>query len=102
MVGFVALLKSCIVSYWLTVLFIGWLVCIGCIVSLDISGYGSYRLDWLDWIGWIGLDHNGWMRTNSFMHWLVTARMVQMGHMGRMGCMDWMGRWWDWGGTDGH
>ena len=60
-----------------------------------IAGSGLYRLDFLDWNVWIGLDHNDWMRTHSFMHWLVTARM------GRMGRMDWMGRLWDWGGTDG-
>ena len=96
MVGFVALLKSRIVLYWQAGLCSGWLDCIGWIVSLDITESGSYWLDWLDWIGWILLDHNGWMKTHSFMHWLVTARM------GRMGWMDWMGRWWECGETDGH
>ena len=94
MVGFFALLKSPIVLYWLDGLCIGWLDCIGWIVSLDIAGSVLYRLGWLDRIGWIGLDNNGWMRTHSFMHWMVTARM------GRMGIIDWMGLWWDWGGTD--
>ena len=97
MVGFIALLKSRIVSYWLDGLCIDWLDCIVGILSLDVSGSVYYRLDWLDWIGWIGLDHNGWMRTHSFMHWLANARMERMG---RMRCMDLMGRWWDWGGTD--
>ena len=78
MVGFVALLKSRIILYWLDGSY-----------RLDfISGYRLYQLDCLDWIGWIGLDHNGWMRTHSFMIWLVTASMVRM---------DWMGRWWDYG-----
>ena len=62
--------------------------------SIALALAGLYRLDWLDWIGWIGLDRIGWMRTHSFMHWLVTARM------GRMGQMNWMRCWWDWGGTD--
>ena len=87
-----------IVLYWLDGLCIDWMDCISWIVLLDIAGSGSYRLDWLDWINWIGLDHNGWMRTHSFMHWIVTSRMgrmVRMGRMGPMGRMDWMGRWWD-------
>ena len=84
LVGFVALLKIRIASYWLDGSY-----------RLDrIARSWSYQLDWLDWIGWIGLDHNGWMRTHSFMHWLVTARVVWMGRM------EWMRRWWDWGGTD--
>ena len=75
--------ESQIVSYWLAWLCIGWLDCIGWIVLLDIAESGSYLLDWLDCIVWIGLDHNGWMRKHSFMHWLVNERM---------GRMDWMGR----------
>ena len=56
---------------------------------------GSYRMDWLDWIVWIGMAHNDWMRTHSFMHWLVTESMR------RMGRMEWMGRCQDRGGMDG-
>ena len=67
----------------------GWIV---------LSGSYLWVLLDLDCIGWIGLDHNDRMRKHSFMHWLVTARMIWMG---RMRWMDWMGRWWDWGGTDG-
>ena len=79
----------------------------GCIVLSALSA-GSYRIGWivsLDriGIGWIGLDSIVPYRivsyrldeyTSAFMHWLVTARM------GRMGRMDWMGSWWDGGGTD--
>ena len=48
----------------------GWIIWAGsyCCISgsLDITGSGSYRLDWLDLIGWMQLDNNGWMRTHSF------------------------------------
>ena len=58
---------------------------------------GSYR------IGWIGMDcivsYHLDQETLAFAHWLITAWMGWMGWMGRMGRMDWMGRWWDGGGT---
>ena len=59
-----------VILYWLAGLYIGWLDCIGWIVSL----YRWISLD-MDRIGWIdciglaglaGLGHNGWMRTHSF------------------------------------
>ena len=62
-----------------------------------ILSSGSYRIvDWivsyrLDWIVSSWLDQE----TLAFMRWLIT------GCMGRMGRMDWMGRWWDGDGTDG-
>ena len=95
MVGFVALLKSRIVSYWMA----GSYQLDRIAVFLDITGSGSYQLDWIGWIGWIGLAGLDWIvsycldeDTSALVHWMVTARM---------GRMDWMGRWWDWGGTDG-
>ena len=57
------------------------------IVSSVLAG-----LDQLDWIVSYRMDED----THIFMHWLVTA---SMGHMGQM---DWMGHWWDCGGTDVH
>ena len=58
--------------------------------------YGSYSIGWIGWIGLAGLDWiiSYWLDEDplAFMHWIVKTRM---------GRMDWMGRWWDGGGTDG-
>ena len=68
MVGFVALLKIRIVYYWIDGLRIGWIYCIGWIVSLYrcIAGYGWIwivssglaGLDRLDLIGYQFLDED--------------------------------------------
>ena len=80
---------------------------------MDIAGAGSYRLDWLDSIGWIRLDNNGLIRTHSNFKYGMdgpdetdgtdgTDKTDEMdGTDGNDGLMDLMGRWWDWGGTDG-
>ena len=74
-----------------------WVVCIVGFVSWIVSYRmdriaGSYCISWMDWIVSYRLDQY----TLDFMHWIVNARMK------RMVRMDWMGRWWDEGGTDGH
>ena len=51
---------------------IGWIVSLDCIVSAGLDHIVSYQLD---------------QETLAFMHWLVTARMGQMGRMVWMDCM---------------
>ena len=76
-VGFVAL------SYGLYR--IGWIVLLDWIVSAGLAGLESAGLDWI-------ISYQLDQDTSVFIHGLVTTRM---------GRMDWMGRWWEWGGTDG-
>ena len=75
----------CLVDFSDRIVLDGWIVLAVSyrwIVSTGLAG-----LDQLDWIGSYRLDEDTY-----FMHWLVTARMRRT---------DWMGCWWDWGGTDG-
>ena len=88
--GWVILIRGDTGSYSI----IGWIVSyhrLDRIVSLS----GSYHISWIGsyHIGWIGSYHIGWIVSGNtgFTRWLAT---------GWMGRMDWMGCWWDGGGTD--
>ena len=61
-------------------------------------------LYWLDWIVsyfYLIVSYRLDQETLDFARWLVTAWMGWMGWIKWMGRMDWMGCWWDRGGTDG-
>ena len=96
----VFLVRGDTVSYCI-VGFIGWLV-LYCWLDFIISLARPYRIGWivlLDRIASAGLDcivsYRMDQETLAFANWLVTA------WMGRMGKMDWTGRWWDGGRMDG-